>query len=130
MTALLRSHRPAPAGVPRGEAEIPQGNAQKNAADFLGIKQDELRHDGDTEGNLATYNFSGETQRITVSRLGGYVVSLIDSREIGAETLSQEDALAAGAAFLESRGIDSMKEAITSSATAYAPSTTLMNRTA
>ena len=93
-----------------GEAEIPQGNAQKNAADFLGIKQDELRHDGDTEGNLATYNFSGETQRITVSRLGGYVVSLIDSREIGAETLSQEDALAAGAAFLESRGIDSMKE--------------------
>ena len=93
-----------------GKEEIPQGNAQMNAADFLGIGQDQLRHDGDTAGNLATYNFSGETQRITVSRLGGYVVSLIDSREIGESVLSEEEAKQAAAEFLESRGIENMRE--------------------
>lgn len=93
-----------------GKEEIPQGNAQMNAADFLGIGQDQLRHDGDTGGNLATYNFSGETQRITVSRLGGYVVSLIDSREIGESVLSEEEAKQAAAEFLEGRGIENMRE--------------------
>lgn len=93
-----------------GKEEIPQGNAQMNAADFLGIGQDQLRHDGDTAGNLAAYNFSGETQRITVSRLGGYVVSLIDSREIGESVLSEEEAKQAAAEFLESRGIENMRE--------------------
>lgn len=93
-----------------GKEEIPQGNAQMNAADFLGIGQDQLRHDGDTAGNLATYNFSGETQRITVSRLGGYVVSLIDSREIGESVLSEEEAKQAAAEFLESQGIENMRE--------------------
>ena len=93
-----------------GKEEIPQGNAQMNAADFLGIGQDQLRHDGDTAGNLATYNFSGETQRITVSRLGGYEVPLIDSREIGESVLSEEEAKQAAAEFLESRGIENMRE--------------------
>ena len=93
-----------------GKEEIPQGNAQMNAADFLGIGQDQLRHDGDTAGNLATYNFSGETQRITVSRLGGYVVSLIDTREIGESVLSEEEAKQAAAEFLESQGIENMRE--------------------
>lgn len=93
-----------------GEEELPQGNAQKCAADFLGVPQDELSHDGDTAGNLATYNFSRGTQRITVSRLGGHVVSLIDAREAGEQTLDEEQAKAAAAAFLESRGMTNMKE--------------------
>ena len=93
-----------------GEEELPQGNAQKCAADFLGVPQDELSHDGDTAGNLATYNFSRGTQRITVSRLGGHVVSLIDAREAGEQTLDEEQAKAAAAAFLESRGMTDMKE--------------------
>ncbi len=93
-----------------GEDELPQGNAQKNAADFLGVSASELAHEGDTAGNLATYNFTRDTQRITVTRLGGHVAALIDSREIGEETLSVDEAKAAAAAFLESHGLTGMKE--------------------
>lgn len=93
-----------------GKEEIRQGNAQNNAAQFLGVSQSELQHDGDTEGTLATYNFSGGTKRITISRLGGYPVALIDSRSVGTAVLSYEDAAAAAVSFFESHGITGMRE--------------------
>ena len=41
-----------------GQSEVPQGNAQNNAASFLGVTQDKLTHTQDSAGGLPTYNFA------------------------------------------------------------------------
>ncbi len=91
---------------------ILQGNAQNIAADFLGTTQDKLSHTQDTEGNFPTYNFTGnsDTIRISVTKAGGYVSSMENSRDVTAENLSYEDASKKARAFLNSRDIVNMKE--------------------
>lgn len=93
-----------------GEEEIAQGNAQNVAASFLGVSTSELTHEGDTAGTLPAYNFTAGTKRVSVSRAGGRVISLIDSREVGEAVLSKEEASEAALSFLESRGLSHMTE--------------------
>lgn len=92
------------------EEEIAQGNAQNVAASFLGVSTSELTHEGDTAGTLPAYNFTSGTKRVSVSRAGGRVISLIDSREVGEAVLSKEEASEAALSFLESRGLSHMTE--------------------
>ena len=91
---------------------IPQGNAQNVAADFLHVTQDKLTHVQDTAGNLPTYNFTanGGAVRISVTKAGGYVSNLSNSRDMGQATLNYKSASKKAEAFLNSRGIENMKE--------------------
>ncbi len=93
-----------------GAQEVPQGNAQNNAAEFLGISRDLLTHSGDTEGNLPTRNFTGENLWVSVTRQGGIVSSFFIQRSVGEETINAQKAIEIADAFFASRGMEGMEE--------------------
>ena len=93
-----------------GQSEVPQGNAQNNAASFLGVTQDKLTHTQDSAGGLPTYNFDCGTIRISVTKAGGVVSAMTDGREIGEIRLDADGARTAAQGFLEAKGIQNMKE--------------------
>ena len=93
-----------------GQSEVPPGNAQNNAASFLGVTQDKLTHTQDSAGGLPTYNFDCGTIRISVTKAGGVVSAMTDGREIGEIRLDADGARTAAQGFLEAKGIQNMKE--------------------
>ena len=93
-----------------GQSEVPQGNAQNNAASFLGVTQDKLTHTQDSADGLPTYNFDCGTIRISVTKAGGVVSAMTDGREIGEIRLDADGARTAAQGFLEAKGIQNMKE--------------------
>lgn len=95
-----------------GKEELPQGNAQNVAAEFLGVKQDKLAHTPDTEGGFPTYNFTANNGaiRISVTKKGGFVSTMENSRDVTEEKLTFEDAANKAISFLKSRGISDVKE--------------------
>ena len=77
----------------KDEQEITPEQAKTTAEKFIHNKNINLEYTGKTEGNLPTYNFSGENIYITISQKGGHVVLFNDSSEITSSTLSFNDAL-------------------------------------
>lgn len=95
-----------------GKQTIPQGNAQNIAADFLGLNESEFSHTPDTAGNMPTYNFTAKdgSIRICVTKAGGFVSDMANTRDIGDVKLDCNAAFEKARAFLNSRGIQNMKE--------------------
>jgi hypothetical protein len=95
-----------------GKSTILQGNAQNIAAEFMGIKQDQLSHTQDTDGNMPTYNFTAKNGQVNISvtKTGGFISEMQNSRDISAENLKYEDASKIARKFLDSRDIPNMKE--------------------
>lgn len=96
----------------QGQAQFLQGNAQETAAEFLGTQQSKLTHVQDTAGNLPTYNFTanGGDVRICVTKAGGYISCMTNSRSTGDAKLDYAAASKKAEAFLAQRGIRNMKE--------------------
>ena len=96
----------------QGRPQILQGNAQNIAAEFLGVAQDKLAHTQDTAGGLPTFNFTANNGgiRICVTKAGGFVSSMENSRDVTTESLTYEDASKKARSFLDGRGITGMKE--------------------
>ena len=96
----------------QGKEQILQGNAANIAADFLGTDQSRLTHEQDTAGSLPTYNFSANsgTIRICVTKAGGFVSCMTNSRASGDTKLDYAQASKKARAFLNARGIQNMKE--------------------
>lgn len=96
----------------QGKETVLQGNAQNIAAGFLGLSQNELTHTQDSDGSMPTYNFiaKGGQIRVCVTKAGGYVSNMSDSRDITDEKMDYSDASKKAQAFLKSRGIVNMKE--------------------
>lgn len=92
--AVFRPYQPNEAETHRRKNEILRGNAQNTAADFLSTTQNKLAHVQDTAGNLPTYNFTGNSGalRISVTKAGGYISTMENSREVTSENLTFEDA--------------------------------------
>lgn len=95
-----------------GVKPVLQGNAQTAAADFLGVDQNTLTHAQDSAGNLPAYNFTANSGSLSVSvtKAGGIVAYMADTRSISARTLDYEGAAKKAEAFLSSRGYKNMKE--------------------
>lgn len=95
-----------------GKQQIPQGNAQTAAAEFLKTQESTLTHVQDTAGNLPTYNFTanGGAVRICVTKAGSYISDMNNTREVGSRSLDYEAASKKARSFLDSRGIKDMKE--------------------
>ncbi|HCW80136.1 MAG TPA: germination protein YpeB [Ruminococcaceae bacterium] len=96
----------------QGKEQVLQGNAENIAADFLGMKQSQLTHTQDNAGTLPVYNFTAENGNITISvtKAGGLISSMVDSRAVGSSKLGYAEASKKARDFLGSRGIKSMKE--------------------
>ena len=93
-----------------GMKELTKEEAQDAAAKFLGMNSDELTPAEDTAGNLPTYNFSGESVRISLTKQGGLMSNFINSREIGEQKIDYAAASKKARAFLEQHGYPNMKE--------------------
>lgn len=94
----------------KGLERLPQGNAEQAAAKYLGVKSSELEHTTDTGGGLPCYNFTSGDIRISVTKDGGLLCSISNSRTIKENKLSQEEALKKAEDFLKKSGITSFQE--------------------
>lgn len=93
-----------------GKTEITENQALVIAAQFIDCNQSELNFDGSSEGNLPTYNFSGENMYISVTRQGG-VVDIFENYSTAANTtVSYTDALKKAQEFLIGQKMENFKE--------------------
>ncbi len=100
--------------------EIDEERAKQIAKEFIGEdKIAELNSNGLIEnGDIQVFDFSikikdGDDNNpltISISKIGGHIVNMNYNRQINAEVLSQEEANNIGKEFLQSRGIENMKE--------------------
>lgn len=97
--------------------DIDENQARQKAEQFVGSDNiKETSNLGFSENaTIPVYDFSitnknDETINISISKKGGHIVSMNTNREVGAETISQEEADKKAKEFLESKGFASMKE--------------------
>ena len=97
-----------------GREDVTQDEARLAAARFLDLKPELFTLVSAGSGRLPTYSFSamvdGGELYVEVTRRGGLVVELLHSRPVESAALSREEAVAAAAAFLTSRGYPNMPE--------------------
>ncbi len=72
---------------------VSREQAQVIAAAFLKTDKSKLSYEGETKGNLPTYNFTSDSGYITVTKYGGYVDIYRSSETFQSRTLSYDDVL-------------------------------------
>lgn len=92
-----------------GEAEIGQEEAQAVAAKALEVDASLLALDYTSEGIIPCYCFTAGTASISVSRAGGKVLSILDTRAYDTAALDAAAGVKAAGDYLSSHGYDSMK---------------------
>ncbi len=99
--------------------EISEEEAKKIAEEFTGKdKIKEINSNGISENaNIPSYDFVVKTDNnkdsnlwISISKKGGHIVFMNYNRNVEAETINQEKAIELGKQFLNSKGINNMKE--------------------
>ena len=96
-------------------SDISQEDALRKAEEFLGINDGSLILEGMSENTaIPTYTFSKSTDEeeitVSVTKKGGYILSYLDSKMVGEERLSVEEATKKAAEFLQEKGFYSMQE--------------------
>lgn len=91
----------------KGKAEINEQTAKSIAETYLG---GELKASGKGEGKIPSYYFEKGSKRIEISRRGGQIIWMLDSRQIGEKKLSLEQAKQYAAQFLRKNGFADMTE--------------------
>lgn len=97
-----------------GKQEISRHTAESVVRLFLGEERaSRVAYEGDGGGVMETYLFTGDDNgrniSMEVTKEGGMVLWMLDSREVKEQRLSVEQAMAAGEVFLSQRGYASMK---------------------
>lgn len=98
----------------KDKPEIDKNEAASCAAEYLDIQPALLQPMSDVAGKIPAYQFKtvldGGEIFITISKQGGYCLSLISSRNISNPKLSFDDAVRKAQEFLAAHGFDGMKE--------------------
>lgn len=96
----------------KGKEEMSEAAATEAAANFSGIAIEKLKREEDENGTLASYTFSSEEDGVVISitKRGGYLSYMLGSSYAGVSKLSEEEAIERGIKYLESHGINNMKE--------------------
>lgn len=96
----------------KGKEEISEAAATEAAANFSGIAIEKLKRGEDENGTLSSYTFSSEEDGVVISitKRGGYLSYMLGSSYAGVSKLSAEEAIERGVEYLESHGINNMKE--------------------
>lgn len=84
--------------------KVSQAMAQKKAADFLGLKENQIDLLSKTNGNMSTYNFYNGDYSISVTQKGGIVSSFLSSRYASEIKLTPKQAIAKARKFLNEKG--------------------------
>lgn len=97
--------------------DIDEQTAEQKVREFLGEdKIKEISSSGLSENtDIASYTFIVKTSEennisISISKKGGHLVYMNSNRDVGAEVISEEDAVQSGKTFLEQKGFTNMKE--------------------
>ncbi|CDZ23673.1 germination protein YpeB [[Clostridium] cellulosi] len=93
----------------KGKPAVSRKDAKNVAASFLNLSPNALKDDGETGGNLPTYNFKTSTKNIYVSKNGGMVVRVIDSRQPKESKLSNEQAVNKANQFVSDKKLGNFK---------------------
>lgn len=98
----------------KNKDELTDAEALKAAAVFTGIDADNFSMDGGCEGRLPTYLFSASVDNneisVEVTRRGGVILNLCNSRAVPSTDMRAEDAIDLALEFLNKNGIENMKE--------------------
>ena len=94
-------------------SDISSGEALTKAEEFLNMR-DELMLEGMSENTaIPTYTFVKNTDdgeiTVSVTKKGGYILSYLNSRMVGEEKLSVEEAIGKASKFLQEKGFYSMQ---------------------
>lgn len=92
----------------KDKVQVSENTAKNNAAHFLNVALSALSADGQTGGNLPTFNFKTTTSNIYVSRAGGYVVRMLKSRDVLKPKFGAAEAVKRAQTFLKDQGISNM----------------------
>lgn len=93
-----------------GKSEVTAAEAIENAADFLSLDKSSLSHTGDTDGNLPAYHLTSGDKTIRVTKQGGIVLSLLDSRTVETASLTYEQAKEKAEEFLQKNDFGNVTE--------------------
>ena len=97
-----------------GKAEIDVSVGRKAAAQFLGVRAEQVYPSGDMNGKLPSFVFETKIKNspvsISVSKQGGMVYEVIGSRQVDHSELSAKEAIEAAKKYLERRGYSNMRE--------------------
>lgn len=89
---------------------ITQSQALIIAANFADVDKTALNYDGESAGNLPTYNFSGDNMYITVTQKGGIVNIFENYSDVENTSISYADALNKAHEFLMGQRMENFTE--------------------
>ena len=95
-----------PAFLKNADKEISVVEGVGIAAEFLGLDKTEVKYLCKTDGDVLTYTYSDTSEQtyVTLTVLGGNIITLSQNAEVANTTLSGEDATALGSEFLAAIG--------------------------
>ncbi len=101
----------------KDKPQVSLEEATEKARAFIGADRlVSIEHTSDGDGNIPTYGFTATTKEenriilIDVTKQGGYVISLLDTKETAAAELSYEEGVEICQNFLRARGFEDMKD--------------------
>lgn len=82
---------------------------RQRAANLLNASSGQLRMEYETDGQIPCYGFSCGTVTASLSKQGGFLLSLTDTRPIGQAVLTPQQAVENAQAFLRTLGLPEMR---------------------
>lgn len=93
-----------------GKPGVTRSEAAEKAAKILGITSDKLQNGEDEDGSFGCYGFNYDKTSISITKSGGYLCYMLNSRYVTENTLSADDAVIRAKEFAKKLGMDSIKE--------------------
>lgn len=90
--------------------EVSTDFAIQKVANFLGSNKDEIKITGENKSNLALYDISCNDISVAVTKKGGYINYILNSRTVNEENLGFNEAAQKAREYLNNHGISNMTE--------------------
>ena len=90
--------------------ELSENECKGIAADCLGVSEQRVTFDTVDDSKLPCYNFKSSRYTVSVTRMGGYVKSILYSGNINSSNISEENAVNLASEFLKDIGYKNMQE--------------------
>ena len=92
------------------EKEISESEAKKKAAEYSGVKADNLIRQEDENSTIKAYVFYCDGMTVAVTKNGGYLLYMLSDTFAGEEKLNADDAIQKARQYLEKIGFSSIKD--------------------
>lgn len=93
----------------RGLPTVSAEDAQAAAANAAKVMKNELTRADDENSNMPSYTFNGKNLAVGVTKSGGLITYMINSREVGEQRINQDSMFGFANRYLDSLGIYDMR---------------------